>query len=173
MPELGVNIAIIRNDRILLIKREDFEVWGLPGGNIDTGESVAEAARREAREETGLDAALAGVVGVYSMPYWKSGGNHIVLFAAQPIGGELHLQKGEVLAADYFNPDELPEPLVWWHRQRILDALNGERGMTRSQNAIWPFQHPMTKEELYAFRDRSGLSRQEFFLKYLSQAEWE
>ena len=41
MPTLGVAVAILNDNRILLIKREDFEVWALPGGGVDAGESLA------------------------------------------------------------------------------------------------------------------------------------
>ncbi len=62
---LGVTVAVIDEDRILLTKREDFEVWCLPGGGVDPGESVAQAAIREAREETGLEVQLTRLVGIY------------------------------------------------------------------------------------------------------------
>ena len=58
MPTLGVEIAIIEAGKVLLIKRRDFGVWLLPGGGIDAGESAAEAAVREAQEETGLEVEL-------------------------------------------------------------------------------------------------------------------
>jgi ADP-ribose pyrophosphatase YjhB (NUDIX family) len=54
MPSLGVNIAVIQDGQILLTQREDFEVWCLPGGEVDACESIAQAAVREALEETGL-----------------------------------------------------------------------------------------------------------------------
>jgi ADP-ribose pyrophosphatase YjhB (NUDIX family) len=59
---LAVNVAVIDGDRVLLTRREDFEVWCLPGGTVDEGESLAEAATREVREETGLDVRLAAEV---------------------------------------------------------------------------------------------------------------
>ena len=43
MPFLGVNVAILEDGKILLTRREDFEVWCLPGGGVDDGESVAQA----------------------------------------------------------------------------------------------------------------------------------
>ncbi|MFW5692097.1 MAG: NUDIX domain-containing protein, partial [Chloroflexota bacterium] len=46
---MGANVAIIRGDEILLTRREDFEVWCLPGGLTEPGESLAQTARREAR----------------------------------------------------------------------------------------------------------------------------
>ncbi|MCP5099531.1 MAG: NUDIX domain-containing protein, partial [Chloroflexi bacterium] len=54
MISLGAGVVIIDEDKVLLIQREDFEVWALPGGRVDEGESIAETAVREALEETGL-----------------------------------------------------------------------------------------------------------------------
>ena len=170
MPTLGVEIAIIRSGQILLTQREDFEAWCLPGGNVDAGESAAQAAVREAREETGLDVQLERLVGIYSMPRWGNGGAHVVVFAARPAGGSLQPQAGEVVAARYFDPDALPEPLFGWHRQRIRDALNGVGGSVAwSQAMAWPFDRDVTRPVLYALRDRSGLSRQGFYLQHFGR----
>jgi ADP-ribose pyrophosphatase YjhB (NUDIX family) len=136
MPTLGVEIAVLRSGQILLTQREDFETWCLPGGNVDAGESAAQAAVREAREETGLDVQLERLVGIYSMPGWGQGGAHVVVFAARPLGGSVQPQAGEVVAARYFDPDALPEPLLGWHRQRIRDALNGVGGSVAWSQAV-------------------------------------
>ena len=171
MPALGVEIAIVRSGQILLTKREDFEVWCLPGGSVDAGESVAQAAMREAREETGLDVQLERLVGIYSLTGWRAGGMHVVVFAARPVSSVLQPQEGEVIEARYFDPHTLPEPIFGWHRQRILDALNGVGGSVAwSQDVIWPFEQETSREALYELRDRSGLSRQEFYLRYFGQA---
>ncbi len=171
MPTLGVEIAIIHAGQILLTQREDFEVWCLPGGNVDGGESVAQAAMREAREEAGLDVQLERLVGIYSIPRWSGGGSHVVVFAARPAGGSLKPQPSEVVAARYFDLDALPEPLFGWHRQRIRDALSGVGGSVAwSQAMVWPFEPDMARPALYARRDQSGLSRQEFFLQHFGQA---
>jgi ADP-ribose pyrophosphatase YjhB (NUDIX family) len=58
MINLGVNVAVIEDGRVLLTQREDFPVWCLPGGGVDPGESLAQAAVREVREETGLEVEL-------------------------------------------------------------------------------------------------------------------
>ncbi len=167
MPSLGVNIAIVEAGRVLLTRREDFEVWCLPGGQVDDGESLAAAAVREVYEETGLDVSLTRFVGIYSMPHWFSGGAHLALFAAQPVGGALRLNPAEVVEANYFSADALPEPILWWHRQQILDALNGVgNGVAWYQAVAWPFDQAMTRAELYGLRDRSGLSRQQFYLHH-------
>ncbi|HLZ55533.1 MAG TPA: NUDIX domain-containing protein [Ktedonosporobacter sp.] len=54
--------VVIDNGQILLIQREDFKVWALPGGQIEAGESVAQAAIREVREETGIEVELTSLV---------------------------------------------------------------------------------------------------------------
>ncbi len=167
MPTLGATVAIIQAGQILLTKREDFEVWCLPGGAVDPGESVAQAAIREAFEETGLEVQLTRLVGVYSKPGWSGGSLHLILFAAQPVGGRLQPAAAEVLDARYFARDALPEPLLLGHREQILDALNGVSGVARAYTANWPLKQPMTRQELYQARDRSGLSRQQFYIQYL------
>src|ERR671933_1206850 len=156
MPELGVTIAIIHTGRILLTQREDFEVWCLPGGAVDPGESVAQAAVREAREETGLDVALTRLVGIYSRPKGSQGGIHDILFAAQPVGGTLQLPPEEVIDAGYFDPDALPEPLLWGHYQQIVDAVRGAQGLAWTQNLEWPFEPEMTRQALNEMRDGAG-----------------
>ena len=66
MPGIAANVAVIQDGKILLTKREDFEVWCLPSGGVEDGESLAEAAIRETKEETGVDVELTRLVGVYS-----------------------------------------------------------------------------------------------------------
>ncbi|HET7088248.1 MAG TPA: NUDIX domain-containing protein [Anaerolineae bacterium] len=50
MPNFGVTVAVIHDRQVLLTRREDFRVWCLPGGAVESGESVAEAAMREVRQ---------------------------------------------------------------------------------------------------------------------------
>ena len=169
MPELGASAAVISSGEILLIKREDFEVWGLPGGSVEPGESVAQAAVREVHEETGLKVKLTRLVGIYSSPQWPNGGGHNVVFAAEPESKDLKLSEVEVVEAGFFSPSQLPEPLIWWHRQRILDAANGVNGRACLQDVVLPIMEEMDRREVYAFRDRSQLSRSEFYLRHLAQ----
>jgi len=89
MPTFGVSVAVIQNGQILLTQRSDLPIWVLPGGAVDDGESLAQAAIRETREETGLEVELTRLVGVYSRPHWRNDGDHSTLFAARPIGGNL------------------------------------------------------------------------------------
>ena len=167
MAGISVNVAIINtNGQILLIQREDFEVWGLPGGEVDTGETLVQAAAREAQEETGLEVELTRFVGLYSLPNLTIGNNHTALFAAYPQTDTLKPQVCEVIDAGFFDPNDLPAPLLWWHHQRIQHAINGVGGVLWMQDVRWPFEPGMTREEVYKMRDESGLSRVEFAQKY-------
>lgn len=167
MEGLGVNICIIDDGKILLTRREDFEVWCLPGGAVDPGESIAQAAVREALEETGLEVELTNLVGIYSRPDWDGPGTHIVSFTARVIGGTLTPDPNEVIETGYFGISELPDDMIWWHRQRMEDALNGVSGIAWRQEFDFKLPKGISREELYAMRDASGLSRSEFYEKYL------
>jgi ADP-ribose pyrophosphatase YjhB (NUDIX family) len=59
---------------ILLILRTDNGYWSIPGGGLNPGESVAQAAAREVKEETGIDCEVTGLVGIYSDP------NHVAAY---------------------------------------------------------------------------------------------
>ncbi len=73
----SVNV-VVTNDagEVLLIRRSDNDNWAVPGGAVDLGESVAQAAVRETREESGIDCQITGVVGIYSDP------KHLILYTS-------------------------------------------------------------------------------------------
>jgi 8-oxo-dGTP diphosphatase len=67
-PLVGVGVIIIEQDRVLLIKRGHpplLDQWSIPGGVLEVGETLREAAIREALEETGLEVQTADLLGVY------------------------------------------------------------------------------------------------------------
>jgi ADP-ribose pyrophosphatase YjhB (NUDIX family) len=171
MPSIAAIVAIIHDDKILLTRREDFEVWCLPGGGVEDGESVAEAAIREAKEETGLDVELRRLVGVYSRIGGMWNDMHAVLFAAEPVGGELKTQPGETIEVAYFSFDQIPDELLFGHKQRIVDAIHQVTGIAVKQELNMPANERPSRKELYALRDQSGLSRQQFYLNRISQAQ--
>lgn len=84
--------AIVVNDagQILLIKRSDNDNWSLPGGAIELGESMSQAAMRETKEETGIDCEVVGLVGIYTDP------GHVILYTSN---GEVRQEFSIVLTA--------------------------------------------------------------------------
>lgn len=171
MPGLAVVVAVIDDGKILLTKREDYEVWCLPGGSVEDGESLAEAGIREAKEETGLDVELTRLVGVYSRLGGGIRDGHVVVYAARPIGGELTTQPNETIDVAYFPFDQLPNELLFGHRQRISDAINHVTGVSVRQELRTNDPKQYTRRELYEARDQSGLSRQQFYLQRIAESE--
>jgi 8-oxo-dGTP pyrophosphatase MutT (NUDIX family) len=118
--------------RVLLTRREDNGRWCLPGGQMESGESAAEACARELWVETGLRAQVGKLIGVYSNPprlleYADGNRYHIVglCFEAKPIEGTLGLSD-ETTEVGYFTPAEIAEMDVMdHHRERIADAFAG------------------------------------------------
>lgn len=170
MAGLAVNVAVIHEGQILLTQREDFETWILPSGGVDDGESLAQAAIRETKEETGLDVELTRLVGVYSrlsnMP-----SVHAVLFAAKPIGGEIQCQEGETIAVQWFDFDKIPSPLSAGHGRRIEDAILGVSGICVLQEFAFPGKpDKITRAELIELRNKSGVSRPEFYRQWMANA---
>jgi len=170
MPGIAVNVAVFQDGKILLTQRDDFETWILPSGGVEEGESVAQAAIRETKEETGLEVELTRLVGIYSrlgnMP-----GVHALLFAARPIGGEIKCQAGETIAVEWFAFDEIPSPLAIGQKKRIEDAISGVSGVAVLQEVLRP-AHPseiLTRADLLRLRDQSGLPRQTFWIQLAEQ----
>ncbi len=173
MNAMAINVAVISGGKILLTQREDFETWILPSGGVEEGETLAQAAVRETKEETGLDVRLIRLVGVYSRLGNLSRG-YVALFAAEPIGGEIRCQEGETIAVEWFDFASLPSPLSAGHSRRIEDAVSGAVGIVVSQS----FQAPglpvhISRDELLNRRDRSGLPRPEFYVGLVRSAEVE
>lgn len=168
--DLAAAVAVLQDGKILLIQRTDAAMWGLPSGKVESGESIAQAAIREVQEETGLIVHLDRLVGIYSLPNWHSGGNHTVLFAGHPVGGVLQPQVGEVLAVGFFALDELPETLLWWHSQRIHDAMKGVGGsVTWVQDVRWPFAPDVRLQEVLDEKQLSAADRQALYYRYFGK----
>jgi 8-oxo-dGTP diphosphatase len=81
-----------------------YGLWNLPAGHVDKGESIEDAAVREAKEETGYDVKLGDKIGIFHETV-ESPVRHA--FTAKIIGGELKVQPDEILDADWFSFDEI------------------------------------------------------------------
>lgn len=92
-PALTVDTIIVEDNKIVLIKRLNNpykDHWAIPGGFVEYGEKVEDAAVREAKEETGLDIELIKLVGVYSDPNRDPRGHTVtVAYLAKIIGGTI------------------------------------------------------------------------------------
>lgn len=122
-PVPTVDIVIYEPERgVVLIERNNPPLgWALPGGFVDYGETLEHAAVREAREETGLDVSLTGLVGVYSMPCRDDRQHTIsVTYSAIAKDPEALLAGDDAGGARFFQLDDLPE-LVFDHRDILGD----------------------------------------------------
>ena len=71
----SVNVVVVNGaGDVLMIRRSDHNNWAVPGGAIDLGESMVQAAVRETREETGIECEITGLVGIYTDP------KHVILY---------------------------------------------------------------------------------------------
>ena len=116
--------------RILLQQRADNGEWVLPGGAMDPGESIVQAAVREIYEESGLNIKVTRLIGVYSDPaniFKYNNGDQIhaivLLFEGEVVSGSLRLDGDETMQLVYFECDNLPKNLSKQQKMRISDAL--------------------------------------------------
>lgn len=123
-PLLAVDVVLRMKDGIVLIRRRNppfVGCYALPGGFVEIGETVEEAARREVMEETGISASLVGLVGVYSDPDRDPRGHVVSVCYLADGSGELR-SGSDASDVRIFRPDELPE-LAFDHARMIRDAL--------------------------------------------------
>ena len=128
--------AIIANaeGHVLLQRRSDNGLWGLPGGSVEIGESVTTAIVREVKEETGLTVEVERLVGVYSDPAFQvvryKDGNVVhyinTLMRCRVVGGTLQTCD-ESLELNFFDPAHLPGDMLATHRIRVEDAVVDRR----------------------------------------------
>jgi len=125
-PLPTVDIIIEIEGKIVLVKRKNPpHGWAIPGGFIDYGESAETAARREAKEETGLDVRIIRQFHTYSDPRRDPRGHTIsVVFIAQAQGKPE--AKDDASDIGLFDHDTLPRELAFDHLQ-ILEDYYGNR----------------------------------------------
>ncbi len=127
-PLLTVDAIIQTADGgLVLIRRKNPPPgWALPGGFVDPGESLAEAVRREAMEETGLKVNIESIFHVYSKPWRDPRGDTVSVVYhctahGEPCGGD------DAEIARVFAPNDLPSPLAFDHGDILRDFLEWKR----------------------------------------------
>lgn len=135
-PKVAVGTIIAAPDsRIVLVRRAiepGYGLWVFPGGYVDRGEELTAAALREAREESGLEIQLDGLVNLYS---YSGTSPIIIVYAASIIGGEL-CGDDECLEARLFAADSIPwnELAFRSTNEALRDYFRGVRHVTLRSN---------------------------------------
>ena len=109
------------NGRILLIQRADDQLWAMPGGGFNVGETPAEGVAREALEETGVSVEVMELVGVYDSRYCETRSAlqlYQFVFLCRPLSKAAPTTPQEVLDQQWYSRDDLP-PLSPGHTVRV------------------------------------------------------
>lgn len=116
--------GIVTNEQnhVLMCLRTDCDYWNLPGGGLEKWESPSQWVIREIKEETGFDAEVTKLLGIYS----KSHKDEIVFsFECRIIGGKIILNE-EAKDIKFFPGHEIPENTLWNHIERIKDYFENQ-----------------------------------------------
>jgi ADP-ribose pyrophosphatase YjhB (NUDIX family) len=115
MLSADATVVVIKDNKILLNLRSDTNTWGIPGGEIELGESLEETATRELKEETNLDCnsftllnVFSGKVFYFKYPNVDELYSVVALYFANDVSGELKITDGESFKLEYFSKDNLP-----------------------------------------------------------------
>ena len=134
-PIVGVGVVVWRGDRVLLIRRgrpPRTGQWSLPGGGQELGETVAQTARREVLEETGLALATLELLTVVDLIELEPGSARVrfhytlIDFTAEAADGEAE-PGGDAAAVGWFDRDALAGLGLWTETKRIIDLAASRR----------------------------------------------
>jgi ADP-ribose pyrophosphatase YjhB (NUDIX family) len=116
-------VILERDYRYLLVqegKEEAYGLWNLPAGRVEVGETIEEAAVREAKEETGYSVRLVGKVAVIHEGH-EYNVKHV--YAGEVADGDLVLPEGEILDAQWFSFEQMVDMGEQIRRPWILEAV--------------------------------------------------
>jgi ADP-ribose pyrophosphatase YjhB (NUDIX family) len=119
----AASVILDDHGRILLVKHAYGELnWELPGGGGEARESAEQTARREAREEVGVELQIDRLIGVYWEP--ENDAHHFVFLARSKGAARVH-DHTEITEVGWFEPRDLPRPMSDFTERRIADAVSG------------------------------------------------
>jgi 8-oxo-dGTP diphosphatase len=131
MTAYGAAAVIFDDDGRILLVRENYDRrrYGLPGGAVETGEAPDAAVLREVKEETGLEAAVEHLIGLYRL----EGGLTVHLFRCRiERGAPTVASPDEIAEVGWYEAGRLPSPVTNVLHHALPDALAGRRGVVRS-----------------------------------------
>lgn len=124
---IGVfSIVLDDEQKVLLCHRRDKDLWNLPGGRVEKGESPWQAAIREAKEEIGFDIVIIRLVGVYYKPLVD---DLVFMFLARIKDNFRPTTSDEVDKIAFYSDDELPANTAPKQRCRLLSLLANDKLM--------------------------------------------
>jgi 8-oxo-dGTP diphosphatase len=122
-PIPAVGVVCLRGDAVLLIRRGTPPrqgEWSLPGGRIEAGERAVDAALRELREETGVEAEITGLIDVVDGLFPEAGRHYVLIdyaarwLSAEPVAGD------DAAEARFVALDEVERLVDWSETRRII-----------------------------------------------------
>ena len=132
-------ILLVRNASL---KDPNVNYWGFPKGHLDPGETSEQAATREIKEETGIDAQILKKIGDSRYVYTQDGEKIfkiVTIFVMKQIQGEINIQQEEIGEAGWFTPEEALEKLSFKQDQELLQKalqIKDDKGMFVSRGGI-------------------------------------
>lgn len=127
---MGVRVLIVRDGAVLLVRHRAGEhPWSLPGGAVGRQERLIEAARRECREETGMELRIDRLIGVYDN-FFVGVTNYVAVFLATPLGDPCPPRSIEIAEARFFSLGALPDGTEPGTIDRIAEYAAGHQGVT-------------------------------------------
>ena len=128
-PVPCVGVVCLRGDAVLLIRRgrpPRQGEWSLPGGRIEPGERAVDAALRELREETGVEAQITGLIDVVDGLFPEAGRHYVLIdYAARWVSGE-PVAGDDAAEARFVALDQVAALVDWAETRRVI-ALAAER----------------------------------------------
>ncbi|MEZ4868723.1 MAG: NUDIX domain-containing protein [Caldilineaceae bacterium] len=122
---VGVRLMLVRDGQVLLVRHSYQDHWYFPGGAVKRGETLVDAAQREAAEEAGVTVqSPPRLLGMYSNFYERKS-DHIAVFVSQDFQVGEATDRWEIEACQFFALDALPEDLAPGCARRIADYLAG------------------------------------------------
>ncbi|WP_274362323.1 NUDIX domain-containing protein [Paenibacillus thermotolerans] len=129
----AAGILIIDDQKRVLLVHQTYKEkhWSLPGGVVENGESAWDAARRELKEEIGIQAGEIELSGIYFMSH-RNG--YIFVFKSKQYEGTIQPDGKEINEYGFFSVDQLPKPITNFTVERIRDAVENSKPVFKDQH---------------------------------------